>query len=176
VNPECREVEVLVSLRAGGAELSAPEGARLDRHLESCAGCRRSLEQARELLELVRLPPPDAAESLALADLPSRALAELRRRERRRGLARRVVAVAAGMAMAAGIVLALLSPALFRGSSPSGTGQSRQVVVGQAGWQEPDMDTLWSESAVLDDGSSSSASATMTDAVLAAYDAGDGTY
>jgi anti-sigma factor RsiW len=176
VNPECQELEVLVSLRASGAELSAPEAARLERHLESCAACRRTLEEGRELLDLVRLPAPEAGEGLAMADLPSRTLATLRRTERRRGLARRVVAVAAGMAVAAGVALALLSPALFRSGPPAGAARSGQAVVAQASWQEPDMDTLWSESAVVDYTSSSSASSSMTDGLLAAVDAGDGNY
>jgi anti-sigma factor RsiW len=176
VNPDCRELEVLVSLRAGGAELSEPEAARLERHLESCGACRRALEEGRELLDLVRLPAPEAGEGLAMADLPSRTLAALRRTERRRGLARRAVAVAAGMAVAAGVALALLSPALFRGGPPAGAGRSGQAVVAQAGWQEPDMDVLWTESAVVDYASGSSASASMTDGLLAAVDAGNGGY
>lgn len=174
MNPGCREVEVLVSLRAGGAELSAPEAARLDGHLEGCAACRRALDEGRELLELVRLPPPDAAESLVLKDLPSRALTELRRRERRRGLLRRTMALAGGMAVAAGVALALLSPAMFRGSLPPGPAGTGATVVAQAGWQEPDMDSLWTESAVVDEVSGSSSGSSMTDAVLTAYDAGDG--
>ncbi len=173
MKPECRDLEVLLSLRATGAELSAGEGARLDAHLTACPACRASLEGSREVLDLVRLPAPSPAEGMALADLPSRTLAELRRRDRRRGLVRRVVAAGAGIAIAAGVALALLSPALFRVAPPGSQGRTHPVVA-QAEWQEPDMDALWSESAVVDDASSSSTSSTMTDAVLAAYDAGDG--
>ena len=176
MKPECQEIEVLVALRAGGAELSAAEAARLDRHLEGCAGCRRALEESREVLDLVRLPAPDPAEGLVLADLPSRTLAELRRRERRRGLARRVVAAAAGMAVAAGVALALLSPALLRGGSPAATGPAGTVVVAQASWHEPDMDALWKETALVEDDQGSSSGTTMTEALLSAYDAGDGYY
>ncbi len=174
MNPECREFEVLVSLRAAGAgaELSAPDAARLDAHLALCASCRDALEQGRELLDLVRLPELDAAENLILADLPSRALSELRRRDRRRGLARRVLAAGAGVAVAAGLAIALLSPA-FRSSVHEGP-VSKPTVVAQAGWQEPDVDSLWNASAIVDYGSGSSSDSTMTDAVLAAYDAGAG--
>lgn len=174
MTPECRQVEVLVSLRAAGAgaELSAAEAVRLDAHLTLCADCRGALEQGRELLDLVRLPEPDPAENLVLKDLPSRALSELRRRDRRRGLARRVVAAAGGIAVAAGLAIALLSPA-FKGNvrevpdsaAPSAT---------QVAWQEPDMDALWNASAIVDYGSGSSSDTTMADAVLAAYDAGAG--
>lgn len=177
MNPECHEVEVLVSLRAAGAggELSPAEAGRLDAHLERCPACRQALERGRELMDLVRLPAPDAAEDLALADLPARALAELRRRDRRRGLARRVMAAAAGMAVAAGLVLALLSPALFRGRGPELPGLASPAAT-QVAWEEPDMDALWNASAIVEYGSASSTDATMTDAVLAAYDAGDGSY
>jgi len=173
VNAECRELEVLVSLRAAGAELAAPDAARLDAHLERCPACRSALERSRELLDLVRLPAPDASENLVLADLPSRALAELRRRDRRRGLARRVVAAAAGMAVAAGVALALLSPAL-RGRAPELAAAGRPPKATQVAWQEPDMDALWKASAIVDYGTGSSADSSVTDAVLAAYDAGAG--
>ncbi len=174
MNPGCREFEVLVSLRAAGAgpELSAPDAARLDAHLTLCAPCRQALEQGRELLDLVRLSEPDATENLILGDLPSRTLAELRRRDRRRGLARRVLAAGAGIAIAAGLAIALLSPA-WRPSVHEAPG-SKPVVVAQAGWQEPDVDALWNASAVVDYGSGSSSDTTMTDAALAAYDAGAG--
>ncbi len=174
MNPECREFEVLVSVRAAGAgaELAAPDAARLDAHLMLCPSCRAALEQGRELLDLVRLPEPDPAENLVLADLPSRALSELRRRDRRRGLARRVLAAGAGIAIAAGLVIALLSPA-FKPSLHDRPG-STPPVVAQAAWQEPDVDALWNASAVVDYGSGSSTDTTMTDAVLAAYDAGAG--
>ncbi len=174
MNPGCREFEVLVSLRAAGAgpELSAPDAARLDAHLTLCAPCRQALEQGRELLDLVRLPEPDATENRIVGDLPSRTLAELRRRDRRRGLARRVLAAGAGIAIAAGLAIALLSPVLRPGGHevPGSTGP----VVAEASWQEPDMDALWSTSAVVDSGSGSPADTTMTDAALAAYDAGAG--
>lgn len=177
MNAECREIEVLLSLRAAGAgaELSGPDAARLDVHLQRCPACRDELERSRKLLELVRLPTPDASEGLALADLPSRALIELRRRDRRRGMARRVVAAAAGMAVAAGLVFALLSPAMFGGRVTELAG-STSGAAEQVAWEEPDMDALWNESAILDFSSASSGGGTVTDAaVLAAYDAGAGT-
>ena len=175
MNSGCREVEVLLALSAAdaGAELSEEDSLRLDRHLESCAACRAELARTRELIGLVRLPPVDAAESLVLADLPVRALAALHGRDRRRGLMRRVAAGLAGMAVAAALVLALLAPALFRTEAPDTHPAS--LATATASWEVPDMDSLWSESAVLDDSSNSSRDTTaMTDVMLAAYDAGNG--
>jgi len=179
VSSGCREVEVPLALRAAdaGAELPEEDALRLDRHLECCPACRAELARTRELIGLVRLPPADAAESLVFADLPARTLAALQGRDRRRGLARRVVAGFAGMAIAAGLAVALLAPALFRTGAPESrpAGLVSAAGTGAAGWEVPDMDTLWSESAVLDDSSNGARDTTaMTDAVLAAYDAGDG--
>jgi hypothetical protein len=83
-----------------------------------------------------------------------------------------VAAAAGGIAVAAGLAIALLSPAWRSGvrEVPGSTAPA----AAQVAWQEPDMDALWNESAIVDYGTGSSADATMTDAVLAAYDAGAG--
>jgi anti-sigma factor RsiW len=172
VTPACREVEVLISLGASGA-LEGAEAARLDAHLEGCPACRAAKESMGALLDLARLPPPSSAESLALADLPARTLRELRRRERRSLVVRRTLA---GGAVAAAVALALLAPALLRSRGPALQPAAPVVEVASAAtWEEPDMTTLWEESAVLDLGSSGADDATVTDAVLAAYDDWDGT-
>lgn len=175
MNAECRELEVLLSLHAAGAagELEPAEAAALERHLEGCPGCREALERSRAVLGMARLPAPEPGETLALADLPVRALSALRRRDRRRRLVRGIAAGLAGMAVAAALVLALLAPALFRSRTPADAAGVELASARAATWEVPDMDTLWSESAVLDDGSASSQDG-WTDAVLAAYDAGAG--
>lgn len=168
MKPECGELEVLVSLRATGAELSAADGARLDRHLEGCPECRAELSRSEELLDLVRLPAVTPAEARALDELPSRALAELRRRDRRSGIVRRVSAVAGGLALAAALAGALLAPAVMRSRSPVSPAPA-PVATQVASWQEPDVDSLWTESAVLDESSSDDSS--LADAALSALDA-----
>lgn len=165
MKPACREFEVLRSLAATGA-LEGDEAARLAAHLERCPACRAAEQADRELLELVRLPPPGAAEALVTADLPARALAALRARGRRRHAFLRF-GTAAGVALAAAAaVLLLLAPVLFRDRAPE------PPVVAQAGWQVPDVDALWTESAVLElsDDATSGADGWGDDA-LAAYDA-----
>jgi hypothetical protein len=168
---ECRELLVLRSLGAAGA-LEGDDAARLAVHLEQCPTCRAAERRERELLDLVRLPAPGAAEALAVADLPARALTALRRRERRHNLARRFGVGTGVAAVAAAALLVLLGPALFRTRTPdAGAAQ-----VAQAGWQVPDADALWTESEIVDfmPTSAQSGEDGLTDAALAAYDAGAG--
>jgi anti-sigma factor RsiW len=167
----CSALEPLLSLHASGA-LEAEEADRLDAHLESCPTCRQELARARELLDLVRLPALSASESLALADLPSRTLGALQRRERRRGLGRRLMV---GGAVAAALVLALLAPAFLRTHTPRLDAATVEAAATTAtAWEAPDPSALWNESAVLDLYPTSSQDGTVTDAALAAYDAGAG--
>lgn len=173
MTPECKELEVLRSLRAAGADaLSAAEAARVAAHLEGCPACREAERQEAELLGMVRLPEPGPAETAALAELPARALRELRRRERRATWLRRAAA-GAGIAVAAAAVIAmLLLPALRQhpglpeapGAVAAVAAAPTQVAVGTA-FDEDDLDAA-------DEGTSTSS--TMSDAVLAAYDAGVG--
>ncbi len=118
---DCRDLELLVSLRASGAPdaLDAAEAARLDAHLAACAACRTELDASAAALRLARLPPPTDAERRAVRDLPVRTLDALRRKDRRRGLARRALVVAAGVAVAAGLAFAVVAPALFERRPPS---------------------------------------------------------
>ncbi len=177
----CREFELLVSLRASGAPdaLDGPEAARLDAHLAACPACRAELDASSAALSLARLPPPSEAERRAVRDLPARTLAALRGRDRDRGLGRRALVGFAGVAVAAGLAVAVVAPALFR--KPQGVPisfvESQPADPSQDGesWQGPDLDMLWSDAQVVDfDGSSSSAGSsdgdTSTDAALAALD------
>jgi anti-sigma factor RsiW len=158
----CREVEVLLSLGAAGA-LEGADAARLEAHLQGCPACRAERDQLVELLGLARLPPPGAEESAMLADLSSPMLQALRRRERRGMVLRRALA---GGAVAAAVALALLAPALLRSRGPSlqPAVAGGAVQVASAAWEEPDMTTLWNESAVLDYGSGSSDGGLFTEA------------
>lgn len=168
----CRALEPLLSLHASGA-LEPEEAARLDAHLETCPACRADLAAARELLGLVQLPAPTAAETLVLADLPSRTLGELRRRERRRGLGRRLLV---GWAVAAAVLLALTAPAFLRNRTPQLTPADLAGVATTttAAWEEPDPSSLWDEAGLVDVFSSSSQDGSDDDAALAAYDDGAG--
>jgi anti-sigma factor RsiW len=170
VTPACREIEVLLSLAAAGA-LEGAEAARVDAHLEGCPACRAEKDSLGSLLDLARLPPPSAAESLVLADLPARTLRDLRHRQRRGLVARRTLT---GAAVAAAAVLALLAPALLRSHGPVLEARPAAEVASAATWEEPDMTALWNASAVLDVSSSDADDGSLSDAVLAAYDVGDG--
>jgi hypothetical protein len=169
MTPECRELEVLRSIHASGG-LEGDEAARVVAHLEACAGCREADRRDRELLGLVRLPPPTPAEELAVADLPGRTLRALQRRERRGTWARRLGAVAGIAAVAAALVLMLLWPAL--GRRPLVPGAAPAVSIASAESVPEDGSAPFFDEDVDDDGASSSS--TATDIALAAYDAGVG--
>lgn len=167
----CRELELLVSLRASGAPdaLDAAEAARLDAHLATCAACRAELDAAAAALSLARLPPPSEAERRAMRDVPARTLAALHRKDHRRGIARRVVLAVAGVGIAAGLASAVLAPALFEKTPPSlaVTFAEQQK---QEAWQEPDLDTLWADAQVVDFDASAQTDGDGTDAAVAAVD------
>ncbi len=162
----CQDFAVLLSLRAAGA-LDADEATRVEAHLETCAGCRAEAEAAAAALRLAALPPATDAELRATAGLASETLAELHRREGRASSWKRA---SAAFGAAAAVLLAVLAPAMLgkRTVYPP-PAASDSVVATAATWQEPDLDTLWSDSGVLDfDGSSSSADA--ADAALSSID------
>jgi predicted anti-sigma-YlaC factor YlaD len=179
VNPDCRDLERLVSLRASRAPdaLDAADAARLDAHLAGCAACRAELEASATALSLAALPPPSEAERRAVRELPAGALAALRRKDRRRGVAKRALVGVAGVAVAAGLAMAVVAPALFRPQGVQVTFAETQDAQqgGDDAWQ-PDMDTLWADAQVVElDGNGSSAqsdgeASTSTDAALAALD------
>ncbi|HEY6097876.1 MAG TPA: zf-HC2 domain-containing protein [Anaeromyxobacter sp.] len=165
----CRDYDVLVSLHAAGA-LDAAETARVEAHLAGCAACRAEAGELAAALSLAALPPASEAERRALADLPGRTIATLRRSERRRSFAKRV---AVGFAAAAAAAALVLAPAVVRKSAPAPAGEAAVA------WRQPDLDALWNDASVLDldsftlaDGSDAAQGAdeTDTDAALAALD------
>lgn len=136
----CRELAVLVTLRATGA-LDPADEARVESHLAGCRACRADAEADAALLELAALAPPSEAERRAVAEVPARALAQVRRGERRRAtVARRFSAVAVAVLAAA----VLLAPAfLWRGPLV-------EIPPAPIAWQEPDVETLWEDTQVLE--------------------------
>jgi anti-sigma factor RsiW len=163
----CNDFEVLVSLRAAGA-LEPAEAARLDAHLQTCAACRAEVEADAEVLRLARLPAPTEAEQRATAGIAKGALAELHRREGRAYSWKRTTAA---FAAAAAVLVAVLAPAVL-GRRPAllPQGMDSGVPAVAASWQEPDLDTLWSDAGLVDDDSTSSEAETAADAALVAFD------
>ena len=154
----CRDHELLVSLAAADA-LAPDEATRLEAHLAGCPACRAELEASAKALGLARMPPASRAEQRLMAELPERMIEEVRRDDRRRGLGRRF---AIGAAVAAVFAAALLVPARFglrdgldprspREVATTAT-QTELASAGTAGaaWQEPDLDTVWQETDLVD--------------------------
>ncbi len=163
---DCREIEVLVSLRAAGA-LEPEEASRVEAHLAGCAACRAEAKADAEALSLAKLPPPTDAELRAMRDLTGRTLEALRRIERRRFVRRRLVA---GLAVAAAAGIALLAPAALR-RSPTVPEPPPAADAPQATWEVPDVDLLWEDAGVIEeDGTSALEGGEATDAVIAALD------
>lgn len=152
----CPELELSLSLRAAGA-LSPEEAASVETHLARCPGCRADADAAAEVLELVRLPQPSAAELVAARRAAQRLGIEVRRVQRRRVAARwaAVVAVAASLAVATQLPR--------RGEAPS---RGEALVP----WQPPSVEELWRASAVLELQDDEQAAA--VDDVLAGIDPG----
>ena len=166
----CRDLEVLVSLRASGAPdaLAPGDAARVDAPLATCAASRAELDASAAALSLATLPPPSDAERRALRDLPARTLEALHRTDRRRSLARRALVGVAGLAVAAGLAAAVVAPALFKKTPgvPVTFAESQQ----SEAWDVPDLDTLWSDAQVVDFDASAPLDGDGTDAALAALD------
>jgi hypothetical protein len=159
VSATCRDVEVLLSLRAAGG-LEPSEAARVDDHLAVCGACRAVADEYSALLDLARLPPPRPAEQRMLAALPQRVRADVNRAAARR-LVARPLAILAGAAAAAAL---LVGPLPWTDPQPHPS--SGSVV-----WQEPDIDGLWEETDVLELEGAATESASTSDAALAAVDA-----
>jgi anti-sigma factor RsiW len=164
VTTACRDLEVLLSLRAAGA-LDPDEVGPVEAHLASCAACREQAALAGELVGLARLPQPGEPERRALADLPERTLRALNRREVRRGIGKRILV---GAAVAAAAALAVVAPAIVRRAPPATPIEEAAAV-----WETPDPDALWEETDILEFGSAADGG-TSTEAVFAALDAGAG--
>jgi anti-sigma factor RsiW len=161
----CREYDLSLSLRAAGA-LDHAEAQRLEAHLAGCDACRAEAEADAEVLSLAKVPPVSDAERRVLADLPKRALAELRRSdvlaERRRRLGKRI---AFGLVAAAAAVVVAIAPGRERPADP----RAPPVATAAATWESPDLDTIWADAAVLDLSGSAEDYDGM-DAALAAID------
>lgn len=170
----CQDLDVLLTLRATG-DLDEEESRRLELHLAACARCRAEAERDAAVLRRVRLPGPTDAERRATATLARGTLAELHRREGRavswKRAAVAVVAVAA-------ILLAVLAPALFGrrvvvhpaavATRAGANGAAAAVASATSTW-EPDLDTVWNDTAILDDDATSAASY-ATEAAVASLD------
>ena len=170
MSTDCRDLEVLVSLRASGGPdaLDAAEAARLDAHLAGCAACRAELDASARALSLARLPPLFETERRAMRDFPARVLGKLHEKDRRRSRVRRALVVAAGIAVAAGLGVVVVAPALFekKPGVPVQFAESQQ----EESWQVPDMDTLWSDADVVDLDASASSDGEGSDAAVAALE------
>ena len=129
---DCTQLDPLIAERASGA-LDAASAATLDAHLAGCARCRDELAAWKETFGLARLPAPSDAERLAVAQLPARVRAELRRAPFA-ALAWRVLTI--GFAAAAVVVVVANKVVLPSASRRDGT------AVTAAAWQEPDPDAL----------------------------------
>ncbi len=101
----CPEMEALLAERASG-EIPAEDAARLDAHLEGCAGCRDELRAWHETFSMARLPPAEAR----VADLDVSTFTAFQRRRRRRVTGLTLGAGFVAAAVAASVVLA---PALL---------------------------------------------------------------
>lgn len=154
----CTDLDLLLPLHATGA-LEPAEASRVEDHLAACASCRAEAARDAEVLSLAKLPPPSEAERRAVADVPRRAIAAMQRADRRRASWKRA---SVGFAVAAVALLAVLAPVLLQ--RPTHLPATTQVA-----WQEPDLDTVWDDSGVLDL-SGAVASDDEADAVLAAVD------
>ena len=165
----CKDFDLLLSLRATGA-LEPAEAARVEAHLQGCTACRAEAEADADVLRLAALPPPSDAERRATASLARDTLAELHRREGRTASWKRVVAA---FAAAAAVLVAVLAPAMLGRQGvypPPGAGSATAGATASAtSWQEPDLDTLWSDTGVLDL-SGSSTSSEASDAAVASLD------
>jgi anti-sigma factor RsiW len=158
----CREIEVLVSLRAAGA-LEPEEASRVEAHLAECAACRAEAEADAQALAFAKLPPPTDAELRAMRDLTGRTLEALRRTGRRRFVRTRLLA---GLAVAAAAGIALLAPAALRR-----TPELPEAPEPQATWEEPDVDQLWEDAGVIEDETTSALpGGDEADAVIAALE------
>jgi anti-sigma factor RsiW len=165
----CKDFDHLLSLHAAGA-LEPDEASRVEAHLATCAACRAEAAADAAVLSLAKLAPPSDAERRAVGDVPRRALAALHRADARRGRWKRSLV---GIAAAAAALLAVLSPAVLQREARLPRDAEALVTAreAEAAWEEPDLDTLWEDSGLLDlDASGASASFDETDAALAAVD------
>jgi hypothetical protein len=160
----CRELEVMVSLRAAGA--TEGEDARiLDAHLATCERCRRDVASISVALRLAKVPPATQTERRAVVDLADRTLAAYERRHERRSAGRRVALTAAAVSA---FVIALVVPFTVRNPQPSPEVAAADVVLPAARdafvpvalepgvravlheeWQVPDLEDVWADAGLV---------------------------
>jgi anti-sigma factor RsiW len=166
----CKDFDLLLTLHAAGA-LDPADAARVEAHLATCAACRAEVAADADVLAAARLPPPTDAERRALADRPRRALAELHRTDRRRAGAKRI---AAGIAVAAALLVAVLAPAVLQRTPDAPSEPAAAAVAAAPTWEEPDLDDVWDDAGVLEldagAAAASNADSAGSDAALAALD------
>jgi anti-sigma factor RsiW len=156
VNPACKDLEVLLSLRAAGA-LEPAEAARVEAHLAACPACRAEAAADADVLRLATLPPTSEADRRATATLAKDALAAFRRREAFVASWKRA---AAGFAAAAALALVVVAPAVLgKKQLPPQISSAAGAAATAESWEAPDLDTLWSDADVLDVSGASYASA-----------------
>lgn len=147
----CPDFEPLLLERSSGS-LDAPAAARLAAHLDACPGCQREAETLEDLVALVTLPPPRAAERAAFEGLAASIRAEqVLRAGPAPWSARRSSWLVAGAAAAAVLVVAASPLVAHRNvvASPASLASSPGVVA----WQPPDPDELLEAADFDDDGS-----------------------
>jgi anti-sigma factor RsiW len=166
----CKDFDHLLPLHAAGV-LEPDEASRVEAHLAECAGCRAEAAADAAVLSLAKLAPPTEAEQRAVADVPRRALAALHRADGRRARWKRSLV---GIAAAAAALLAVLSPAVLQREArlPRDAAALMTAAEAEAAWEEPDLDTLWDDSGLLDLDASGTAATSLdeTDAALVAVD------
>jgi anti-sigma factor RsiW len=165
----CKDFDHLLPLHAAGA-LEPDEASRVEAHLATCAACRAEAAADAAVLSLAKLAPPSDAERRAVADVPRRALAELHRADGRRARWKRSLV---GIAAAAAALLAVLSPAVLQREARLPRDAALVTAAdAEAAWEEPDLDTLWEDSGLLDLDASGAAVTSLdeTDAALVAVD------
>jgi anti-sigma factor RsiW len=139
----CTSHEPLLLERTCGT-LDDAAAARLDAHLATCAACRAEAAALEEVLALVALPPPSAADRRALDGLsetlrPAPPPTAWRRSwSSFRGGAMALAAAAAALLVILGYPLLSSSPAPDRGALASAQPSTEA-------WREPDAADGWAE-------------------------------
>lgn len=142
----CPQYEPLLLDEAAG-ELPPAEAARLQAHRQACRRCREEGAAYAEVLSLVRLPPPDAAERARLDGLAAATAHALGRR----AAARTGLGVGAALAACAAAALLLAS-----GRPPAPAPPQREAPTAAARWEPPDPEALWRDADLFEDDASSS--------------------
>jgi len=147
----CTTQEPLLLERACGT-LDAAGEARLAAHLASCAACRAEAAADDDVLALVALPPPGAAELEALDGLAEALRPAARPTPWRRPWSRTRAGALALAAAAAALLVTLASPLLSRPPVPDRASLASARPSTEA-WQEPEPAERWDLADDVDDAS-----------------------